>query len=70
LRLVAEQTGVLVVRVWIEGDQPQRLRGRITRTSDVTRRDEVSTLASSAQEIESVVQTWLDEFERAAGTGA
>jgi hypothetical protein len=61
---------VLVVRVWVEGDQPQRLRGRITRTSDVTRRgDEVSSVASSAQEIETVVQTWLSEFERSVATG-
>jgi hypothetical protein len=64
---VPEQTGVLVVRVWVEGDQPLRLRGRITRTSDVTRRDEVSTVASSADEIKTVVHTWLNEFERSMG---
>jgi hypothetical protein len=62
---VPEQTGVLVIRVWVDDDdRPRRLRGRVTRTSDVTRRDEVSTAASSAQEIEAVVHRWLREFER------
>jgi hypothetical protein len=61
---------VLVVRVWAEGDHPWRVRARITRTSDVTRRDEVSTVASSAQEIKAVVHTWLREFERSLQTGA
>jgi hypothetical protein len=64
---VPEQTGVLVVRVWVEGDQPLRLRGRVTRTADVSRRDEVSSVVSSADEIEAVVHRWLVEFERSAG---
>jgi hypothetical protein len=55
------------VRVWVEGDQPPRLRSRITRTADVSRRGEVSSLAASADEIEAIVRTWLAEFERAVG---
>ena len=70
MRLVPEQTGVLVVRVWVEGDPPRRLRGRITRTSDITARDEVSSVVSSAQEIKAVVHTWLSEFERSVQAGA
>ena len=65
-----EQTGVLVVRIWVEGDHPQRLRGRITRTSDVTARDELSSVVSSVQEIKAVVHTWLSEFERSVQEGA
>ncbi len=65
-RGVPEQTGVLVIRVWFEDALSPRLRGRITRTSDVTRRDEVSTATWSAQEIKEVVQTWLRDFERSA----
>lgn len=60
---------MLVVRVWAEGDQQQGLRARITRTADVTRRDEVSSVASSAKEVETVVHAWLREFERSVQTG-
>lgn len=67
---MAEQTGVLVIRVWTEEAVPWQFRGRITRTSDITRRDEVSTAASSAQEIQAVVQTWLVEFQRSAQLGS
>ena len=59
-----------MIRVWIEGDPPPSLRARITRTLDLTRRDEVATVASSAQEIETVVHDWLREFERSLPTGA
>jgi hypothetical protein len=67
---VPEQTGVLVVRIWVEGDYPPQFRARITRTSDVTRREEVSTVASSPQEIKAVVHTWLCEFEHSVQAGA
>ncbi len=59
-----------MIRVWADGDQPPSLRARITRTLDLTRRDEVATVASSAKEISAVVHTWLREFERSLLTGA
>ena len=67
---VPETTGVLVIRVWAEGDVAPRLRARITKTFDLTQQDEVSTAASSAEEIEAVVHAWLYEFELLAQTGA
>jgi hypothetical protein len=70
LFVVPERTGVLVIRIWAEGDQAPTLRARITKTLDLTQPDEVSTVASSADEIESVVHVWLSEFERSLQTGA
>jgi hypothetical protein len=35
----------------------------------VTRRDEVSSVASSAKEVEAVVHTWLRDFERSVHAG-
>jgi hypothetical protein len=67
---VPERTGVLVIRIWAESDQSPSLRARITRTLDLTQRDEVSTRASSAEEIEAVVHTWLGEFARGVQTDA
>lgn len=60
--LLPEQTGVLVIRVWIERTSPLQLRARITRTSDVRSRDEISSAASTTEEIETVVRSWLEEF--------
>ena len=54
---------MLVIRVWAEGDEAPRLRARITKTLDLTQRDETSTVASSVEEIEAVVRAWLFEFE-------
>jgi len=67
---VPDRTGVLVIRVWTEGDRAQGLRARITGTLDLTAPEEVSTTASSADEIEAVVHGWLREFELRAQTGA
>ena len=68
--LVPERTGVLVIRVWAESDDGPSLRARITRTLDLTQRGELSTPASSAEEIEAVVHSWLHEFARWVQTGA
>ena len=65
-----ERTGILVIRVWAERDEAPHLRARITRTFDLTQQDEMSTAASSAEEIEAVVHAWLCEFELLAETGA
>ena len=59
-----------MIRVWGDGDQPPSLRARITRTLDVTRRDDVASVAASAEEIETIVHAWLVEFERSLQTGA
>lgn len=61
---VPERTGLLVIRAWVESDPPGRLRGRITCTLDVISGEGVSTTASTAEEIETVVRDWLDRFVR------
>ena len=59
--LPSERTGVLVIRAWIEGE-PRSLRLRITRTLDISSRDEESTTAASVEEACDVVRRWLEEF--------
>jgi hypothetical protein len=68
--LVTEQTGVLVIRVWVEGDPPPRLRSRITRTVDISERNQVTTAAASARQVEQVVRAWLEEFVAVTGAFA
>lgn len=59
--LPSERTGVLVIRAWIEGE-PASLRLRITRTLDISSRDEEATAAASIDEACAVVRRWLDDF--------
>jgi hypothetical protein len=63
--LSAERTGVLVIRAWIEENGETRLRVRITRTLDVGRREEISTVAATPEEVTGAVAEWLDSFLQA-----
>jgi len=58
----AERTGLLVIRAWIESNGQVQLRARITRTLDLERRAEVSTAASTRDQIVATVEKWLDVF--------
>jgi hypothetical protein len=58
----AERTGLLVIRVWIEPDGDDGFRARITRTLDVSARDETVTVAASPAEVTGVLVQWLEEF--------
>lgn len=51
---------MLVVRVWFEQPPDGGLRARVTRTLDVTSRDETSTVVSTPGEITSAMVDWLD----------
>jgi hypothetical protein len=59
-----ERTAVLVIRAWLEDDDPEpRLRARITSTLDISAaglRD--SSAAASQQEIVRAVRNWLRAF--------
>jgi hypothetical protein len=57
----ANRTGVLVISVWLEPGE-EGLRARITRTVDITARDEIATVATTPDEIARVVRDWLDAF--------
>jgi hypothetical protein len=57
----AGRTGLLVIRAWIEGYGESRLRARITRVTDLSKTEEVSTVATR-EEIAGAVADWLDEF--------
>jgi hypothetical protein len=56
----AERTALLVIRAWFEANGEPRLRARITQTTDLTRRNEISTVVATRSEITSVVGQWLD----------
>jgi hypothetical protein len=59
---LAERTGVLVVRAWVEGDTPQAFRARLTRSLDVSSPGEVESTAASIDEVCEQVRAWLLAF--------
>lgn len=61
---------MLVVRVWLEAGGGPGLRARITRTLDLTKRDESAAAAGSADEVLAIVRAWLDEFVARASPAA
>ena len=59
---------MLVLRAWMEPTKQARLRTRITRTLDVTARQDLVQTVSNSDEVVEVVRSWLDEFLTGART--
>ena len=57
-------TGVLVVRIWVEGDPPGRMRARVTQVFDIAQSHEVVQFHDTAEEVLDAVRAWLDAFLR------
>jgi hypothetical protein len=57
-----ESTGVLVVRIWVEGSGNWGLRARITSTFDISRGVEETTTVAETKAVLDAVQVWLAEF--------
>ena len=55
-----ERTGTLILRGWVEGDRPGRLRVRVLRT--VGRHQAPPQAVSDAADVHAAVQAWLDEL--------
>ena len=55
-------SGALVIRIWAEQGASVPLRARITHSNDIEGRERVTSTASSADDIERTVRTWLDSF--------
>lgn len=64
----SEQSGVLVIRVWAQGDT--FVRARVTRTLDVSATDEETFNVANADGVFRAVRTWLDDFLADARTSA
>jgi hypothetical protein len=55
-------TGVLLVRLWVEGNPETGLRARITRTDDIEDGDRITTTAGTVADVIAVVQSWLHDM--------
>jgi hypothetical protein len=57
-------TGILIVRVWLEGDAPGQLRARLTQAADLN--EAATTVVTTAEraDICHAVEAWLEDFLR------
>jgi hypothetical protein len=63
-----EQSGVLVIRVWAQGDT--FVRARVTRTLDVSERDEETSVVANVDGVFGAVTSWLEDFLSSARSGS
>ena len=57
-----ERTGILVIRVWTEGDAPGRLRARLTQAAGLGEPATSLATASDVPEVCDAVEAWLRGF--------
>jgi hypothetical protein len=65
----SDRTGILIVRLWIEGNAREGLRARITHSLDSTSRDQAMATAADPEDIYAVVRTWVEAFVDQDGHG-
>jgi hypothetical protein len=63
----ADRTGVLIVRLWIEGNPHDGFRARITQTLDSTDDEQTMSTAANPDDLCAVVRTWVDAFVNSEG---
>lgn len=71
---MAEQTavpvGVLVMRVWLEGEPPTALRARLTTSIGIGDAEHPGTAVATVDEACAAVRRWLNDFVSNGGASA
>jgi hypothetical protein len=58
-----DRTGILIVRVWIEGSSDEGFRARITQTLDSAGAEEATAAAAAdPEDVYTAVRTWVEAF--------
>lgn len=57
-----DRTGILIVRLWIEGNATGGFRARITQTHDSSGLGQAMTTAGNPEDLYAVVRTWVEAF--------
>jgi hypothetical protein len=58
----SDRTGLMIVRLWIEGNAREGFRARITQTSDSAGREQAMATAANPEDLYTVVRTWVEAF--------
>lgn len=62
----SHQTGLLIIRAWVEADSDKPLRAHVRLTSDLSHGIERTFTVADAHEIHGLVETWLGDVLCAA----
>ena len=59
----SDRTGILIVRLWIEGNPDEGFRARITQTLDSTGAEDATAAAAAVPEdVYTAVRSWVEAF--------
>ena len=58
----SDRTGILIVRVWIEGNARDGFRARVIHTLDSTGSERAMATAADPEVVCAVVRTWVEAF--------
>lgn len=58
----ANRTGILIVRLWVEANDRQRVRARITQILDSAGPQQAMAAAATPADIYAVVRSWVEAF--------
>ncbi|MFA5891848.1 MAG: hypothetical protein WDA27_13005 [Actinomycetota bacterium] len=58
----SDRTGILIVRLWIEGNAREGLRAHITQTFDSASPEQAMAVAADPKDIYAAVKTWVESF--------
>lgn len=58
----SDRTGILIVRLWIEGNARDGFRARITQTLDSADEEHATATAGDPEDVYAVVRTWVEAF--------
>ena len=57
-----DRTGLLIVRLWIEGNVSDGFRARITQKLDSAVGEHTVAMAGNSDDVCTIVQKWIDAF--------
>jgi hypothetical protein len=57
-----ERTGVIIIRVWLEADDTDGFRARVTSVRDVEANEVDNAAASTVDEVVEMVQRFVNDF--------
>lgn len=58
----SDRTGILIVRLWIEGNARDGFRARVTHTLDSTGSERAMATAADPEDVYELVRAWVEAF--------
>jgi len=62
MRTFSDRTGILIVRLWIEGNAIEGFRAHVTQTNDSAGLEQGMSTAGTPDDLYAVVRLWVEAF--------